>query len=191
MTTRTNSKRQRFVAEYLIDLNATQAAIRAGYSKATAYSAGQRLLKNVEVAAAVEAAMAERQVRTEITADMVIRELAKIAFLDPRKFFRPDGSLVPVHELDDDAAAGLAGLAVTVHVGEDGGETRTAKIKLADKRAALVDLGKHLGLFDPKRSLGTSENPLLMLVQSAQGTSLPIVQNSTPRDEEDGWPEAA
>lgn len=186
---RPTPRRQRFVAEYLIDLNATQAAIRAGYSKATAYSAGQRLLKNVEVAAAVEAAMAERQVRTEITADMVIRELAKIAFLDPRKFFRPDGSLVPVHELDDDAAAGLAGLDVTIHVGGNGDETRTAKIKLADKRAALVDLGKHLGLFEPKKPLGSEENPLQLLIRSVQGNALPVVACVEDDDDED-WPKS-
>ena len=188
MKTRLNPKRQRFVAEYLVDLNATQAAIRAGYSTATAYSIGQRLLKNVEISAALEAAMAERQARTEITADMVIRELAKIAFLDPRKFFRRDGSLVPVHELDDDAAAGLTGLDVTINVGEDGVETRTAKIKLADKRAALVDLGKHLGLIEPKKALGSVENPLQLLIRSVQGNALPVVAR-VPDDEDEEWPQ--
>ena len=102
---RLRPKQQRFIAEYLVDLNARQAAIRAGYSKATANSAGHRLLKNVDVSAALEAAMAERQIRREITADRVLRESAKIAFLDARKFFPPDGSLMPVHEPDDDAAA--------------------------------------------------------------------------------------
>ena len=67
-----NVKQQTFVAEYLIDLNATQAAIRAGYSEATAYSQGQRLLKHVEVAALIQKAMDERSERTEITADYVL-----------------------------------------------------------------------------------------------------------------------
>lgn len=65
-------KQEAFVREYLIDLNATQAAIRAGYSEATAYSQGQRMLKNVEVAAEIQKAMDERSKRTEITSDYVL-----------------------------------------------------------------------------------------------------------------------
>jgi phage terminase small subunit len=71
-------KQQRFVDEYLIDLNATQAAIRAGYSAATAGQQGERLLKNVEIADAVQAAMDKRAQRTEITADYVLSNLAQI-----------------------------------------------------------------------------------------------------------------
>lgn len=69
------AKQAAFVREYLVDLNATQAAIRAGYSAATAYSQGQRLLKNVEVAASLAAAMAERAKRVEIDADYVLSSI--------------------------------------------------------------------------------------------------------------------
>lgn len=72
--------RERFVDEYLVDLNATQAAIRAGYSPKTAYSMGQRLLKDVEVQAAIQEARARREKRTEITQDRVVREIADNAF---------------------------------------------------------------------------------------------------------------
>lgn len=185
MTPHLCPKRQRFIAEYLVDLNAKQAAIRAGYSPRSAETNGNRMLRNAQVAAAVGAAMAERQIRTEITADRVLRELAKIAFLDPRKFFRPDGSLVPVHDLDDDTAAGLAGLDIAVHLGDDGEVTRAAKIKLADKRAALVDLCKHLGLFEAKRPLGSEENPVAVLIRHAQGTALQVVSNPPPDDEDE------
>ena len=75
-------KQKRFVYEYLIDLNATQAAIRAGYSPKTAYSMGQRLLKKVEIQAAIQEAMSERQKRTEITQDKVLEEIGKVAFHD-------------------------------------------------------------------------------------------------------------
>lgn len=68
-------KQQRFVDEYLVDLNATQAAVRAGYSEDTAYSQGQRLLKNVEVAAFVQTAMDQRSERTAITADYVLQSI--------------------------------------------------------------------------------------------------------------------
>ena len=68
-----------FVQEYLKDLNATQAAIRAGYSQHTAYSIGQRLLRNVEVSQAINSAMSERQQRTALTADYVLENLHEIA----------------------------------------------------------------------------------------------------------------
>ena len=73
-------KQERFAEEYLVDLNATQAAIRAGYSPKTAYSMGQRLLKNVEVQKAIQAAMEQRSKRTEITQDLVLDEIGKVAF---------------------------------------------------------------------------------------------------------------
>lgn len=71
-------KQKAFVDEYLVDLNATQAAIRAGYSQKTAYSMGQRLLKNVEVQEAVQEAKQERAQRTEITQDYVLQKLKEI-----------------------------------------------------------------------------------------------------------------
>lgn len=163
-------KRELFVREYLIDLNATQAAIRAGYSEATAYSQGQRLLKDVEVAAAIQKAMDSRAERTQISADAVLAELAKIGFSDIRKAVRwysqrnvafvdsevegevEDGSLrvavanqvelISCDEIDDETAAAISEISMT----DRGG----LKVKLHDKRAALVDLGKHLKLFTEK-----------------------------------------
>lgn len=75
-------KQQTFVDEYLVDLNATQAAIRAGYSKKTARSQGERMLTNVDVAAAIQKGFQERSERTQITAEKVLLELAVIAFAD-------------------------------------------------------------------------------------------------------------
>lgn len=80
----TAPKQRRFVEEYLVDLNATQAAIRAGYSRKTAASIGEENLRKPEIQAAIKAAMTARQERTEITQDRVIAELAKIAFGDSR-----------------------------------------------------------------------------------------------------------
>ncbi len=75
-------KQARFVEEYLVDLNATQAAIRAGYSPKTAYSQGERLLKNVEVHRAIQEAQEARSERTGITQDEVIQGLKKEAALE-------------------------------------------------------------------------------------------------------------
>jgi phage terminase small subunit len=158
-----SDKQARFVSEYLIDLNATQAAIRAGYSPATAYSQGQRLLKHVEVEAAVSAAQAERSERTKITADKVLSELAKIGFSDIRKAVQwqanvtgmvedEDGTerlavtnqvqLVSSSEIDDDTAASISEISQSAQ--------GALKVKLHDKRAALVDIGRHLGMFTDK-----------------------------------------
>lgn len=174
-----------FVAEYLVDKNATQAAIRAGYSKHSAKQQGTRLLSYASVRAAIDQALAEQRSRTLVTADAVVRELAKLAFIDPRKFFAEDGSLLPVTELDDDAAAALAGMDVVVTTDSDTGEvTRTHKVKFTDKRAALVDLGKHLGIFDQKNQPGSAENPLTVLIKSVQGTALPVATR-LPDEEDD------
>lgn len=82
MTKPLTPKQAAFVQEYLIDLNATQAATRAGYSTKTAYSIGDELLRKPEIRQAIEAATAERQGRTQVDQDMVIEELAAVAFAD-------------------------------------------------------------------------------------------------------------
>lgn len=142
------AKQERFVAEYLIDLNATQAAIRAGYSEKTARSAGQRALTIVDVADAIAEAKAKRDKRTEVTQDRVIAELAKLGFYDIRKAVRwgakPEASgdsdavypveLVASEEMDDDTAAAVSEVSLTA---------QGVKIKMADKRAALEALLRH------------------------------------------------
>lgn len=150
-----SEKQQCFVAEYLVDLNATQAAIRAGYSAKTAEQQGSRLLSNVKVAAAVAAAQGARSARTEITQDMVLRELAKIGFSDIRRLFTEDGAIQRIEALDDNAAASLASVEVVRRrvPGSDRDDPEyedVTKFKIWDKRAALVDIGRHLGMFTEK-----------------------------------------
>ena len=138
-------RQARFVDEYLIDLNATQAAIRAGYSPHRADSHGPRLLGNVGIAEAIEKAMAERSERTEITQDSVLRELALIGFADMAAFVQwsKDGVVLKCSEnLSPEQTRLVAEVSQTKT--EHGG---TIKFKLHDKQAALVNLGRHLGLF--------------------------------------------
>jgi len=147
-------KQRRFVDEYLIDLNATQAAIRAKYSAKTAASQGERLLRNVEVQAALTSSMSARSERTQITQDRVLQEYARIAFFDPRNLFNADGTPKPITELDDDTAAALAGVDLQ-DVYEGYGDERvfigyTKKYKVADKKGALDSVARHLGMFTPK-----------------------------------------
>lgn len=158
-------KQEAFVREYLCDLNATQAATRAGYSARTANEQGSRLLANVSVRSAIEAAKAKRAERVEITQDRVLQELARIAFFDLRTLYRADGSLKAMSELDDDAAAVLAGVDVVETKGnaEMGGEDGlrhipefVKKVKIPDKVGALALAMRHLGMLKDKLELSAT-----------------------------------
>jgi phage terminase small subunit len=147
-------KQRVFVAQYLIDGNATRAAIAAGYSKKTAQMQGSRLLTNVMVAAEIDKKTEKLLDKLDITADRVLSEIAKLAFFDPRKLFNSDGSPKQILELDDDTAAAIAGLEVN-ELFEGNGDEKHAyglvkKIKIADKGVNLERLGKHLKLFTDK-----------------------------------------
>lgn len=141
-----------FVAEYLKDKNATQAAIRAGYSPATARQTASENLTKPVIAAAIKAAndemLAKVQEETGITLSRTLREIARIGYFDPRKLFQPDGTPKRIDELDDDTAAALAGVDVLEEF-EGSGKDRvfvgyTKKYKVADKKGALDMLMKHL-----------------------------------------------
>lgn len=161
-------KQQRFVEEYLIDLNATQAATRAGYSARTANEQGARLLANVSVRKHIEEAKARRSERVEITQDRVLKEIARIAFFDVRKLYREaGGGMKDPHELDDDAAAVLVGVDVVEERQASGGEEDGAqslsyvkKAKLADKVAALTLAARHLGMLTDKAQLDVTVRSL-------------------------------
>ncbi len=135
-------RQARFVDEYLVDLNATQAAARAGYSDP---GKGRQLVTKSNVAAAIAARIQARQARTEVTQDNVIRELARIAFGDRRDLMEwgPDGvRLIPSDQLTADQAAQVAEVSETVTLA--GG---SIKLKAHDKVKALELLGRYLGMF--------------------------------------------
>ena len=159
----TLQKRQ-FAKEYLVDLNATQAALRAGYSKKTAYSQGQRLLKSVEIQQEIQEAMDARAARTNISADATLREIARLAFSDIRKYVGEGDVLHPISALDDDAASAVSALEVHETWGMTSeGDTRQVtgqvkKLKLWDKTANLALLGRHLKLFIDRVEHGLDES---------------------------------
>lgn len=144
-------KQKRFVAEYLVDLNATAAAIRAGYSKNTAEVIGYENLRKPQIETAINQAIQEREKRTKITQDMVLQETAKLAFFDIRKMFDKNGKPLDISKLDDDTAAALVGLDVQDIADKDGDYVGyVKKYKMADKVKALELLGKHFGTWEPK-----------------------------------------
>jgi phage terminase small subunit len=155
-------KQKKFVKEYLIDLNATQAAIRAGYSKETAQEQGSRLLLNVMVKEAIQKELDKRSERTEITADMVLKQLAKIAFSDIKDFVEFGIKEDEVKELEDGTRIISVYSAVRIKPSDqvDGSilaevsEGRDGiKIKRNDQTKALELLGRHLGMFNDKLDL--------------------------------------
>ena len=142
-----NRKQTRFCEEYLIDLNATQAAIRAGYSPDTAGAIGAENLKKPQIQKAIAKAMAARSRRTGVNAERVVMELAKIAFVNAADVIADDATLKSNATPEDLAAV----QSVKVKsFGEDGVER---EIKLADKIKALELLGRHLGMFDDRLRL--------------------------------------
>lgn len=141
-------KQARFVAEYLIDLNATQAAIRAGYSPRTAKSVGSENLTKPDVAAAIATKQGQQLARAELTADMVKDRLRLLAFQDVRALFDEAGNLRPIATLGDDAAAIVAGFEVIKKnaAAGDGVIDTVHKVKVIDAVKPLEMLAKHFGL---------------------------------------------
>lgn len=140
-------KQQRFVEEYLIDLNATQAAIRSGYSAKTADVQGSRMLANVKVQQAISEIMANRSKRTGVNQDMVVQELARIAFVKMTDVVNAYGEIRP--DASDDDLACIESVKYK-RSDTDTGSSEEREIKIASKLKALELLGKHLGMWNDK-----------------------------------------
>lgn len=146
-------KQKKFIDEYLVDLNATQAAIRAGYKEKTAYRTGAENLRKPQIQREIQKRMQERQQRTEVTQDMVVKELAAIAFSRATDYveIRSNGVcstvvIKPTSDLSDQQIRAIAG----IKEGANGIE-----IKLNDKEKALELLGRHLGMWNDKLDIKT------------------------------------
>ena len=148
-------KQKRFIEEYLIDLNVTQAAIRAGYSPDTAKDIGCQNLAKLNISAAISRAMAERSRRTGINQDRVIMELARIAFANIADFTDIENGAILPHASPDDTAA-IQSVKVKNIPTKDGGEMVEREIRLYDKIRALELLGKHLGMWNDKMNLSVN-----------------------------------
>lgn len=147
-------KQQQFVGEDLIDLNATQAAIRAGYSEKTARSQGARLLTNVDILALVTEEMGRRAARPHVDGDRVVLELARIGFSRLRGMVS-DGSLILLQEAPDELAPDIKSVKVVTRDVGEGEVEHTAEIKAWDKVGALRALMPHVGLKTESSKVGT------------------------------------
>jgi phage terminase small subunit len=174
--TKISPKRRLFIAEYLIDLNATQAAIRAGYSVNSAEMQGSRLMTHDNISQEIEAAFEKRLEKIGVSKDRVLTEIARLAFSDNRRLYRKDGSLLMPSEWDDETAAAIAGVE-TFEEFSGRGEDRTQigitkKVKVWDKARCLELLGRHLKLFGEKtgdNGSGVTIPILLINVRNGNG----------------------
>lgn len=147
-------KQELFVRHYLISTNATQAAIAAGYSKATAYSVGNENLKKPDIKVAIEKAMNERYALLDVSVDRILREVACIAFANPKNMFDREGRPLSIQDMDDSTAAAVAEVSV-YQVYSGYGDRRqaigeTTKIKPYAKTAALELLMRYQAMFKDK-----------------------------------------
>lgn len=149
-----NAKQQRFVEEYLIDLNATQAAIRAGYSVNSARDIGCENLTKPNIQEAIAKAMAERSKRTGINQDRVVLELAKMAFVNIDDVIDVKTGAVKENASKDDLAC-IQSIKYKVSEGASG-KSVEREVKLYDKKSNLELLGKHLGMWNDKIDLNVS-----------------------------------
>jgi len=140
-------KQKQFCKEYVLDFNATQAAIRAGYSEKGADVQGNRLLSNVRIEAYISKLKAKRQDKYEITEERILREYARMAFSNVSDFYDDWGKLKPFEDLTEDQKAALSAIKHKVNTGE-GWENTETDIKTHNKVAALDALAKHIGLYE-------------------------------------------
>jgi len=143
-----NEKQTRFAEEYLIDFNATQAAIRAGYSKKTAYAQAHQLLKKLEIREFLAIKRAAQSKVADVSATDVLIALKRIGFGDIRGLFHEDGTLKSIHELSDETASCVAGFEIAHSIRS--GREHVTKVKRLDSLRALELLAKHFGILVEK-----------------------------------------
>lgn len=174
------ARRKRFAEAFLLnDGNITKAALAVGFAPKSAASQGSRLLKHPQVQQFIQQRRAEIQHKAELSTEDLARALRQNLLFDPRKLFKADGTLIPVHELDADVAANLTALEVTESTegkGESKTVIRTAKVKFEGKSHARDQLARMLGAYEKDNRQRT--DPLTQLLGELQKTrsAVPIAQ---------------
>lgn len=181
MAPKLTPKQRRFVQELMVDENAKQAAIRAGYSPVGAETRGPYLARQAHIKAAIDVARKELAERMVLRQDQVLAELKCIIYADPRKAFDADGNPLPIHQLPEELARALAATEVRVESvpGEtldDGHETKARavaavkKLVFASKVKGLELAMKHLGMLDKKKDEGDGEGVTVNINLEGKGS---------------------
>lgn len=195
MARKLSPKQQLFVDQYLVDLNATQAAIRAGYSERTANEQAGRLLVNVSVASAIAAAMKSRSERIKVNADYVLNRMIEIDKMDVLDIMDDEMQLKPVSQWPKVWRQYLNGFDLA-EMFEGTGEARQAigvlkKIKWPDKVKNLELLGRHFGMFNDKLALtGGDGGPVVIDDRTAAAKVAAMLATAEARKQADKAKEA-
>lgn len=152
-------KQEKFVEQYLIDFNGTQAAIRAGYSEATASEIAYENLRKPHIIEALNTRREAIVSVNDVTPERILAEYAKIGFSDIRKVLTPAGNISDPQDWDDETAGAIAGLeVVTKSSGADAPLEYVHKFKMWDKRGALDSMAKYFSMFDGKKGADDPED---------------------------------
>lgn len=141
-------KQELFCQEWVKDRNATQAAIRAGYSKKTAGAIGNELLRNPKISERIDKARHQALMNATLTDQMIIDELKALGLWSVKDFVEEGNTIPDLTKLSRETLKPITGIKVTERFDLQGNLIRTVELKTVDKRAAIVDLGRHLGIFE-------------------------------------------
>lgn len=185
MAKKLTDKQNRFCEEYIVDLNATQAAIRAGYSKKTANRIGSENLSKPDIQNEIQRLKSLRSTRTQIEADSVVQELVKVAFSNIKHYLDIEDDEVYFKDLKnvtDEESAAIESVKVMKKIikgkGEkdDDVEVQAIQFKLHSKVNALVQLGRHLGIFDKDNQ--QRQQPFILVFNHKQNSKKLICKQS-------------
>lgn len=161
------ARRRRFVEAYITNGgNATEAAVEAGYSPRSAGQQGSRLLKDVKISAAIQARREALMEKYELNSEMVTRSIVQELTFDPAKLYNEDGSLRPLHEIDEDTRMALTGVEF-VQVGSPDAPVFVKKVKWAQRHQARDHAMRFLGMFE--RDNKQKNDPLSELLKGLAG----------------------
>jgi phage terminase small subunit len=162
-------RQEAFAAEYVIDRNGTQAAIRAGYSPRTANEQAVRLLANVSVRLRVDELLARASEKAGLSAELVMESLVRELKFDPADLYDEWGNFKPIHEMPPDARKCLVSME-TAQVGSPDAPVMIQKVKWVNPTQAREQAMKHLGLFEKDNKQKT--DPVRDLIMAIQGNSI-------------------
>lgn len=154
-------KQERFCNEYLIDLNATQAAIRSGYSELTARTIGSENLTKLDIQERISELQKEISERNKITIDECVSTLAKMARFDISDLYNEDGTLKPIHEIDKDARLSIESIESDEIIIDQKKIGNSNKIKTSNRRANIIELMKHLGGYEKDNKQKDANNVVI------------------------------
>ena len=169
MTKKLTAKQQRFIEEYMVDLNATQAAIRANYSKKTAQRTGSENLSKPLIIAEIVKKRNKLTFKAEISRERVLKEEICLAMVDSGELFDPDGCLIAPKDLPEYVRRAISSIEVKeIGIDPETGEMRRQyKYKLWDKGRSIERLEKHLGLFQADNEQGGQSDLAALLTRIA------------------------